>query len=62
MKIFDPVPFSNSVMAGLIASSGSCGYVDTLGASLIGCISAIIYYISIKFIKWFEIDDPVESS
>lgn len=28
MKIYEPVPFVNSMFAGLIASSGPCGYVD----------------------------------
>lgn len=60
MTIYEPVPFFNSMFAGLIASSAPCGYVNTLGATVIGVISGIIYCLCAKLVKKFEIDDPLE--
>ena len=62
MTIHEPVPFLNSMFAGLIASSGPCGYVNTIGASAIGIVAGLIYGITTKLIKKFEIDDPLEVS
>jgi len=62
MNVLEPVPLFNSILAGLISSSGSCAYVDAFGASAIGCISGIIYCFGAKFVKRFEIDDPTESA
>jgi ammonia channel protein AmtB len=62
MTIHEPIPFLNSMFAGLIASSGPCGYVDTIGASAIGVVAGLIYGITTKLIKKFEIDDPLEVS
>lgn len=62
MSIVDPVPFFNSMFAGLAASSASCGYVDTLGAAIVGIFAGWIYSLSGKLIKKFEVDDPLEVS
>lgn len=62
MNILEPVPLFNSIMAGLISSTGSCGYVDSFGASIIGIISGLIYCLGVKLVKRFEIDDPLEVS
>jgi ammonia channel protein AmtB len=43
MTIVEPVPFFNSMFAGLAASSASCGYVDTLGAAIVGMIAGWVY-------------------
>lgn len=60
MNIFEPVPLFNSILAGLISSTGSCGYVDSFGASVIGVIAGFIYCLGVKLVKRFEIDDPLE--
>ena len=62
MIILEPVPLFNSIFAGLISRTCSCGFVSALGASLIGCFAGILYSLSVKLIKRFEIDDPIESS
>jgi Amt family ammonium transporter len=48
------------MFAGLIASSAPCGYVDQLGAVIIGTIAGLIFSLCTKFVKRFEIDDPLE--
>jgi ammonia channel protein AmtB len=62
MIILEPVPLLNAVIAGLVGSSGSCAYTDAIGASIIGSVSGLIYQLSVKILKRFEIDDPLESS
>lgn len=47
------------MFAGLIASSAPCGFVDQLGAVIIGIISGLIFSLCTKLVKRFEIDDPL---
>ncbi len=60
MIALEPVPLFNSIMSGLVASSAGCAYVDNIGAVIIGVVAGLIYSVSIKVVKRFEIDDPLE--
>lgn len=47
-------------MAGLVASSAGCAFVNIEGAAIIGVIAGGIYWVTVKVVKRFEIDDPLE--
>ncbi len=60
MICVEPVPLFNSIMAGLVASSAGSAFVDNGGAAIIGIVAGLIYSLSVKVVKRFEIDDPLE--
>ena len=50
----------NGVLAGLVAITASCAWVNTKSAVLIGIIAAIITYLGVWFLEWkLKVDDPV---
>lgn len=61
MVINEPVPILYAMIAGLVASTSSCGYIDEIGAGIVGSTSAVIYWVCSKIVKRFEIDDPIET-
>jgi Amt family ammonium transporter len=58
--VIEPVPLFNSIIAGLVASSAGCAFVNIWGAAIIGVIAGGIYCTSVKVVRRFEIDDPLE--
>ncbi|WML28186.1 ammonium transporter [Neobacillus sp. OS1-33] len=49
----------NGALAGLVAITASCAFVDTWAAVLIGFISGILVFYSIIFFEKKGIDDPI---
>ena len=49
----------NGALAGLVAITASCAFVDTWAAVLIGFISGILVFYSIRFFESRGIDDPI---
>ncbi|MDQ1147557.1 Amt family ammonium transporter [Bacillus sp. SORGH_AS 510] len=49
----------NGALAGLVAITASCAFVDTWAAVLIGFISGILVFYSIRFFESKGIDDPI---
>ena len=50
-----------SIVAGLVASSGTAKFVTTTSSAIVGIVSAIIYHESIRLLEKIEIDDPVQT-
>ncbi|WP_435005187.1 ammonium transporter [Tundrisphaera lichenicola] len=56
----DPTMGCNGLLAGAVAISASCAFVDPTGAVIIGAISGILVVGSILFVeKVMRVDDPV---
>jgi Amt family ammonium transporter len=50
----------NGALAGLVAITAGCAYVDALGASLIGLAAGIVVVLAVEFIdQKIRVDDPV---
>ena len=55
----DPGMMANGMLAGLVAITAPCAFVDFWAAAVIGSIAAIIVIEAIVFIEKRGIDDPV---
>lgn len=51
----------NGILAGLVAITAPCGWVEPWEAILIGIIGGILYCISGEIIPRLKIDDPIEA-
>lgn len=49
----------NGALAGLVAITASCAFVDTWAAVVIGMIAGILVFYSIRFFESKKIDDPI---
>ncbi|PLR96899.1 ammonium transporter [Bacillus sp. T33-2] len=49
----------NGALAGLVAITASCAFVDTWAAVVIGFIAGILVFYSIRFFESRRIDDPI---
>ncbi|HEY2420082.1 MAG TPA: ammonium transporter [Neobacillus sp.] len=49
----------NGALAGLVAITASCGFVNTWAAVVIGFIAGILVFYSIRFFESKKIDDPI---
>lgn len=49
----------NGALAGLVAITASCAFVDTWAAVVIGFVAGIIVFYSVKFFDSRKIDDPI---
>ncbi|WML38336.1 ammonium transporter [Neobacillus sp. OS1-2] len=49
----------NGALAGLVAITASCAFVDTWAAVLIGFIAGILVFYSMRFFEKVKIDDPI---
>ncbi|WP_420800252.1 ammonium transporter [Neobacillus terrae] len=49
----------NGSLAGLVAITASCGFVETLAAVVIGLIAGVLVFYSIRFFEKKGIDDPI---
>ncbi|WP_163539442.1 ammonium transporter [Gracilibacillus sp. YIM 98692] len=49
----------NGALAGLVAITASCGFVEPWAAVLIGAIGGLIVYASMRFFDRARIDDPI---
>src|SRR5260370_36878359 len=56
----DPSLACNGMLAGLVAITAPCAFVDAWAAVLLGAIAGIIMYFSVFFVEEkLRIDDPV---
>ncbi len=49
----------NGALAGLVAITASCGFVEPWAAVVIGFIAGILVFYSIRFFEKIKIDDPI---
>ncbi|GAE46137.1 ammonium transporter [Mesobacillus boroniphilus JCM 21738] len=49
----------NGALAGLVAITASCAFVDTWASVVIGLIAGILVFYSIRFFESRKIDDPI---
>jgi Amt family ammonium transporter len=49
----------NGLLAGAVAITGSCAFVDMTSAAIIGAIAGVIVVFSVAFFDAIRIDDPV---
>jgi ammonium transporter, Amt family len=49
----------NGALAGLVAITASCAFVDTWAAVVIGFIAGLLVFYSIRFFESRKIDDPI---
>ncbi|TRZ37988.1 ammonium transporter [Niallia circulans] len=49
----------NGALAGLVAITASCAFVDTWGAVVIGLVAGILVFYSVRFFENRRIDDPI---
>ena len=49
----------NGGLAGLVAITASCAFVDTWGAVVIGLVAGFIVFYSMRFFEKRKVDDPI---
>ena len=55
----DPGMMANGMLAGLVAITAPCAFVDPWAAAVIGAIAGVLVILSINFFDKVHIDDPV---
>lgn len=55
----DPTMGANGMLAGLVAITAPCAFVNPIDAFIIGAISGILVCLSVAFIDKIHVDDPV---
>jgi Amt family ammonium transporter len=56
----DPTMVCNGMLAGLVAITGPCAFVNPLGAVIIGLVAGVLVIGSVFFVeKVLKVDDPV---
>lgn len=59
--IFDLLACLNGILAGLVAITACCAFVETYAAIVIGAIGALVYIGAAMVLLKFKIDDPLEA-
>src|SRR5262245_33159824 len=55
----DPTMMCNGMLAGLVAITAPCAFVDPWGAAVIGAIAGVVVVFSVFFFEERGVDDPV---
>lgn len=55
----DPSMAANGMLAGLVAITAPCAFVDSIGAIIIGAIAGILVALSVPIVEKCGVDDPV---
>jgi Amt family ammonium transporter len=55
----DPSMLCNGMLAGLVAISGACAFVNSTAAIIIGAVAGILVIYSVLFFERRKVDDPV---
>lgn len=55
----DTTMMCNGMLAGLVAITAPCAFVDSIGAAIIGAVAGILVVLSVFFWEKMGIDDPV---
>lgn len=59
--IFDLISVLNGVLAGLVAVTASCAFIEPYAALIIGAIGAVVYIAATEILIILCIDDPLEA-
>lgn len=59
--IFDLLACLNGILAGLVAITASCAFVEPYAAVVIGAIGALVYISAAMVLLKLKIDDPLEA-
>jgi Amt family ammonium transporter len=49
----------NGFLAGLVAITCPCYWVDPTGAILLGAVAGVVVVVGVNFLEWLRIDDPI---
>ncbi len=55
----DPGMMANGMLAGLVAITAPCAFVDPYAAAIIGIVAGVLVVVAIRFIDKRGVDDPV---
>ncbi len=55
----DPSMMLNGMLAGLVAITAPCAFVDTWAACVIGAVAGVLVVLSVNFFDKIGVDDPV---
>jgi len=55
----DTTMMCNGMLAGLVAITAPCAFVDSMGAAIIGAVAGVLVVLSVFFWEKLGIDDPV---
>ena len=55
----DPTMLCNGMLAGLVAITAPCAFVNPMGAAIIGAVAGVLVVLSVFFFENRGIDDPV---
>lgn len=55
----DPSMMLNGMLAGLVAITAPCAFVDTWAACVIGAVAGVLVVLSVQFFDNIGVDDPV---
>jgi Amt family ammonium transporter len=55
----DPSMLCNGMLAGLVAITAPCAFVDTWAACVIGAVAGVLVVLSVNFFDRLGVDDPV---
>jgi ammonium transporter, Amt family len=58
-KVWDCGITVNGFLAGLVAITCPCYWVSPFGAIMIGGIAGVVVILSVDFMEWLRVDDPV---
>lgn len=55
----DPSMLCNGMLAGLVAITAPCAFVDAWAAVVIGLVAGVVVVLAVWFWDWMNVDDPV---
>ena len=55
----DPTMMCNGMLAGLVAITAPCAFVNPIGAAIIGLVAGFLVVLSVFFFEARKVDDPV---
>jgi Amt family ammonium transporter len=58
-KTWDASFTTNGFLAGLVAITCPCYWVDPLGAVILGAVAGVIVVLGAELLEWLRIDDPI---
>ena len=58
-KVWDLSFTINGFLAGLVAITCPCYWVNPMGATILGGIAGVVVVASVEMFEWFRLDDPV---
>ena len=57
----DPSMSVNGLLAGLVAITAPCAFVDSIGAAIIGAVAGVLVCLATVWLEKAQIDDPVSA-